>query len=93
MSSKGFQHAYEGMKLPAVDPKAQLARDGLAEYNRLGFLAWNASAKSHRAEASRTLAYAFDDWALAEMARLLGKTEEENSFRNKSQNYRNIFDQ
>lgn len=42
---------------------------------------------------TRTVEYAYDDWALAQFAGCVMKdTEEENHYRNRSLNYRNLFD-
>jgi putative alpha-1,2-mannosidase len=41
---------------------------------------------------SKTLEYAYDDWCIAEFARLLGRGAEREEFLRRSQNYRNLFD-
>ncbi len=41
---------------------------------------------------SHTLEYAYTDWCIAQLAKSLGKTEDEALFLKKSQAYRNIFD-
>ena len=41
---------------------------------------------------SRTLEYAYDDWCLARMAQMLGKTDDAKLFAKRGQNYRNVFD-
>ena len=41
---------------------------------------------------SNTLEYAYTDWCVAELAKELGKKEDEERFRNKGNYYRNIFD-
>jgi len=41
---------------------------------------------------SHTLEYAYTDWCIAQLAKKLGKTEDEKLFVQKSQAYRNIFD-
>ena len=42
---------------------------------------------------SSTLEYAFDDWCVAQMAKSLGKMDDYTYFMQRSQNYRNVFDQ
>lgn len=42
--------------------------------------------------AAQTLEYAYQDWALSELARALGKHEEASRYFRRSQNYRNLFD-
>jgi predicted alpha-1,2-mannosidase len=41
---------------------------------------------------STTLEYAYADWCIAQLAKALGKTDDEKRFMEKSQAYRNIFD-
>ena len=41
---------------------------------------------------SNTLEYAYDDWCLAQLAKVLGKSEDEQELLRRSQFYRNIFD-
>lgn len=43
-------------------------------------------------QTSRTLEYAFDDFALAQIAKKLGKTDDYNKLMRRSQNYRNVID-
>ncbi|KAF7294030.1 Glycoside hydrolase family 92 protein [Mycena kentingensis (nom. inval.)] len=43
-------------------------------------------------EGSRTLEYAFEDFAIRQIALLLGKTDDEALFANRSMNYRNVWD-
>ena len=43
-------------------------------------------------QTSRTLEYAFDDFALAQIARKLGKTDDYEMLMRRSQNYRNVID-
>lgn len=41
---------------------------------------------------SQTLEHAYSEWCLAEIARILGKTEEEKIYRKRAESYKNIFD-
>lgn len=43
-------------------------------------------------QVSRTLEYAYDDFALAQIAKKMGKTDDYQTFIKRSQNYRNVFD-
>jgi predicted alpha-1,2-mannosidase len=45
-----------------------------------------------REQVSRTLEYAYDDWAIAQVAKKLNKTDDYNELMARSQNYRNVFD-
>ncbi len=62
--------------------------DGLDEYVKRGYVPEDISGNS----ASKTLEFAYDDWAIAQMASRLGRKDIEAEFLNRSQNYRNIFD-
>lgn len=42
--------------------------------------------------AARTLEYAYDDWCIAQVAKMLGKDEDAKRLEKASQNYRNVFD-
>src|SRR5690606_31590513 len=42
---------------------------------------------------SHTLEYAYTDWCIAQLAKKLGKTEDEKLYLQKSQAFRNIFDE
>ena len=41
---------------------------------------------------SQTLEYAYDDWAIAQLAKKLGKTDIYRTFMKRSESYRNVFD-
>jgi predicted alpha-1,2-mannosidase len=59
------------------------------EYNRYGYL----PSDIVREEAvSRTLESAFDDWCVAQMAKTMGKTNDEAVFNRRATFYRNLFD-
>ena len=47
---------------------------------------------SHQDGAGQTLEYAYQDWALAQMAKSLGKDDDYNLFMERSNNYKNLFD-
>ncbi|HBE40004.1 MAG TPA: alpha-mannosidase [Bacteroidales bacterium] len=75
-----------------VDGKGRRA---LQSYLQYGYIpledsVWDAFHK--REQVSRTLEYAFDDYALARTARLLGKTADYDELMKRSQNYINVFD-
>src|ERR1700754_192648 len=61
---------------------------GLRDYRKLGYIP---SEKEGEA-VSKTLEYAYDDWAVAHMAEGLGHADEAAELRKRSQNYRNVFD-
>jgi predicted alpha-1,2-mannosidase len=87
------QNAFE-TPLPA-DYKDGKGRRALESYLKYGYIpledsVWDAF---HRYEqVSRTLEYAFDDYALARFAGALGKTEDSKILLKRSENWRNVFD-
>jgi predicted alpha-1,2-mannosidase len=46
----------------------------------------------HQDGAGQTLEYSYQDWALAQFAKALGKTDDYNYFMERSYNYKNVFD-
>jgi predicted alpha-1,2-mannosidase len=61
---------------------------GLGPYKKLGYVPSDSEAES----ASKTLEYSYDDWALAQLSKALGKTEDAGLFMSRAANYRNLFD-
>lgn len=47
---------------------------------------------SYEGPVSNTIAYAFDDWNVSQMAKALGKDKDYNYFLKRAHNYKNIFD-
>ena len=82
---KGFDYekAFEASKASAM-------RDvlGLDAYKKNGFI----SIDDEHESVSKTLEYAYDDWCIAQMAKLLNKQEDYQYFMKRSQNWKNIFD-
>lgn len=63
------------------------ARAGLTTYKQNGWVA-----ADHTAEAgSRTLDYAYEDWAVAQVAQKAGKHDDADFFLKRSKNYKNLF--
>ena len=78
--------------IKALDASAQTARtkyyDGLEYYIKLGYVPEDKNSSS----VSKTLEYAYDDWAIAQAAKKLGKTAIYNEFIKRSENWRNVYD-
>jgi len=103
---RGFdiEEAYRLMRKNALESPASEAeyldgegRRALDSYLKYGFIPLEDSVPGaplpHKNEqVSRTLDYAYDDFVLAEVARALGKPEDEAIFRKRAQNYRNVID-
>ncbi len=62
--------------------------DGIGLYEDMGFIPVDKNGTG----TSTTLEYAYDDWAIAQMAKKLGRTKIYNEFINRSKNYKNVFD-
>lgn len=62
--------------------------DGLGYYIDKGYVPDDKNSSS----VSKTLEYAYDDWAIAQLAKKLGDAETERTFMQRSQNFRNVFD-
>jgi predicted alpha-1,2-mannosidase len=72
-----------------------MGRRALDSYMKYGYIpledsVWDAFHR--REQVSRTLEYAFDDYALSQVALGLGKTADYKALKKRSQNYRNVFD-
>jgi predicted alpha-1,2-mannosidase len=63
------------------------ARPGLTYYKKLGYVPADKTAES----ASETLEDAYDDFAVAQIAKAVGREAESRFFINRSRNYRNIY--
>lgn len=62
--------------------------DGLDSYISLGYVAENKSGSS----VSKTLEYAYDDWCIAQIAKIAGDTSTMNKYLSRSENYLNVYD-
>lgn len=70
-------------------------RRALTSYLKYGYIPLEDSVKEafHKGEqVSRTLEYAYDDFALAQIAEKMGKSDDYKYFMKRAQNYRNVFD-
>jgi len=62
--------------------------EGIGEYIDKGYI----SAEKNGTSVSNTVEYAYDDWAIAQIAKKLGKTEIYNEYLKRSENWKNVFD-
>lgn len=62
--------------------------DGLGYYIDMGYVPED----KNGASVSKTLEYAYDDWAIAQAAKKLGKEDVYNQFIERSKNYKNVYD-
>ena len=87
---KGNLTGEEAMR--ALEASAQTARtkyyDGLEYYMSMGYVPEDKNSSS----VSKTLEYAYDDWAIAQAARKLNRPDIFNEFIQRSSNWRNVYD-
>lgn len=90
MKGIDYATAYEAMlkdaNVPPPDPTKE-GRGGLEEYNSKGYI----SLASERS-GSRTVEYAYDDYAIAEVACGLGHPDQAQLFASRSRNWENLWD-
>lgn len=82
---KGFdvQEAYKAMKTSAMQDHY-----GLKYYKDLGYI----PADKENQSVSKTIAYSYDDWCIAQIAKYLHKDEDYKYFMRRAGNYKNQFD-
>jgi len=85
---KGFhgfnvREAYKAMKASATQDTF-----GISYFNKLGYV----PADKINESVSRTLAYCYDDWCIAQIAKFLNKKKDYNYFMERAGNYKNVFD-
>jgi predicted alpha-1,2-mannosidase len=93
--------AYEGLRKNAFEsPVTQkeyadgMGRRALKSYLKYGFIPLEDSvmeAFHTKEQVSRTLEYAYDDFCLAQLAKVLGKTDDYNALMRRAQNWRRVF--
>ena len=100
---RGFnaEKAYEGMRknafeMPASeeDYKNGMGRRALQSYLKYGYIPLEDPVKEafhQKEQTSRTLEYAFDDYAVAQMAKALGKEDDYKTLMARSENWRNVI--
>lgn len=100
---RGFdvEQAYRGMRKNALkspssyeDYKNGMGRRALKSYSKYGYIPLEDSvteAFHNKEQTSRTLEYAFDDFAVAQLAKALGKTADYKVLMKRSENWRNVI--
>jgi predicted alpha-1,2-mannosidase len=83
---RGFDpaEAYAAMKASAT----YVRYGGLGAYMNYGYVPVDLEKEA----ASKTLEYAYDDWTIAQVARTLGKSEDQRTFERRAASFRAIFD-
>ena len=72
----------------AMKHSAELRHHGLGPYIDHGFI----GTEDERESVSKALEYAYDDWCIAEVARMLGETADQYRYLARAQSYKNVFD-
>ncbi|MFY0483101.1 GH92 family glycosyl hydrolase [Flavobacterium sp. PLA-1-15] len=78
-----YEKVFEASKYSAM-----LDHLGLDAYKKNGFI----SIDDEHESVSKTVEYAYDDWCIAQMAKILNKKEDYEYFMKRSQNWKNLFD-
>jgi len=101
VSGFDYEKAYEGMRKNAFETPASfddykngMGRRALKSYLKYGYIPLEDGVKEafHQDEqTSRTLEYAFDDFAVAQMAKALGKHQDYAELMRRSENWRNVI--
>jgi predicted alpha-1,2-mannosidase len=87
-AAKGIDGFDLNKAFAAMKHSAELRHQGLGRYIDKGFIAM----EEERESVSRVLEYAYDDWCIAEVARMLGRTEDYKRYSARAQSYKNVFD-
>jgi predicted alpha-1,2-mannosidase len=87
---KGIQGFNLREAFAAMKHSAELKEHrGLREYIDHGFI----SVEEDRESVSKVLEYAYDDWCIAQVARMLGEADDYQRYMARAQSYKNVFDQ
>ena len=84
-----YEKAFEAMKASAMnDGRGKHDDRGLKEYMEYGYI----PADLENESVSKTLEYAYDDWCIAQMAKMLGKEDDYQYFMERAACFTNLFD-
>lgn len=85
---KGIRGFDAKLALEAMTSYAESDRFGLAQYRQQGYISNDYDHES----VSKTVDYAYDDWCIAQMAKLTGNDEVYQRYIKRAQSYKNLFD-
>ncbi len=85
---KGLFKGNEKELLDAMTAYAESNRFGLDHYQKYGYIS---NDKEHES-VSKTLEYAYDDWCIAQFAKMIGNEEVHQRYMQRAQYYKNVFD-
>jgi predicted alpha-1,2-mannosidase len=85
---KGIRGYNGNEALTAIENYDESNRFALPAYRRQGFLQQHDISES----VSRTMEYSYDDWCIADMARMMGKEKDYKRYIERAQYYKNVYD-
>lgn len=85
---KGLTSINRDSILKAMVLSADRNGEGINFYKTYGYIPWELENQS----VSKTLEYAYDDWCIAQMARLCGNDSIEQIFASRASSFKNVFD-
>lgn len=85
---KGVGGFDTSLAFEAMTKSATWDHHGVPAYIRRGYIA----IEDEHESVSKTLEYAYDDWCIAEVAGMLGRKEERETYLKRALSYRNMFD-
>lgn len=86
--TKGITGFDYELAFEAAKHSSMLDFEGLDHFRNYGYI----PADMENESVSKTLEYCYDDWCIAQMAKILGKESDNNIYLDRSQYYRNLFD-
>lgn len=86
---KGFRGFDEELAFEAMKASAMQNQRDTDLYRKYGYVPTDLGVES----VTKTLEYAYDDWCIAEMAKMLGKTEDHAYFLKRSNYWTNLYDE
>jgi predicted alpha-1,2-mannosidase len=85
------EQVYEATKTSAMRDTTGFSMryfTGLINYKKYGYVPADLEMES----VARTLEYSYNDWSMAQMAKMLGKSDDYNYFIKRAESYKNVFD-
>jgi predicted alpha-1,2-mannosidase len=87
-TAKGIDGFDRQLAFAAMKHSAELKHFGQGSYIEHGYV----DMEDEKESVSRTLEYAYDDWCIAQMARMLGRPDDYQRYLRRAQSYQNLFD-
>ena len=87
-AAKGITGFDLNLAFEAMKHSAEVDQSGLKAYAAHGYVA----IEDEKESVSKTLEYAYDDWCIAQVARMLGRSDDYHRYLRRAQFYQNVFD-